>query len=111
MPQGRTRVFSPGPDSEEIVTFLCSMNQLTWNEIRAQGASGRKRHHDHPIGRLGGRVRDALARRPELEEIVDSDLFRFRLSGKKRLWGVIQEQTFYVLWRDPLHRVYPTEPG
>lgn len=104
-------LFDPGPDAQELVSFLCEMNRLTWNEIRAQMAGGHKKHHDHPIDRLNARVRTALSRRPDLEEILDSDLFRFRLSGRKRLWGFVQEQTFYVLWWDPLHRVYPTERG
>jgi hypothetical protein len=38
-------------------------------------------------------------------------MFRFRLGGKARLWGFRSERIFHVVWWDPDHRVYPTEPA
>ncbi len=37
-----------------------------------------------------------------------ADFFRFRLSGKKRLWGSVVDEVFYVLWWDADHQVHPT---
>ena len=37
------------------------------------------------------------------------DLFRFRVGGKKRLWGFEVDGVFHVLWWDAEHQVYPTE--
>jgi hypothetical protein len=36
-------------------------------------------------------------------------LFSLRLSGTRRLWGLREDSTFFVVWWDPHHRVYPVE--
>ncbi|MGW1588316.1 hypothetical protein [Streptomyces sp. NPDC002386] len=53
---------------------------------------------------------EALTR---LEEVGLSDLTklgRFRLTGKSRLYGVMEGNVFHVLWWDPHHQIYPWEP-
>jgi hypothetical protein len=45
----------------------------------------------------------------ELEK-VDGEIYRFRLGNRRRLWGFRILQTFEILWYDPEHRVYPTDP-
>ena len=45
----------------------------------------------------------------ELDDF-STDLFRFRLSGKERLYGfrIEAEAMFYMLWYDPHHKIYPS---
>jgi hypothetical protein len=51
-----------------------------------------------------------LADLREVEQILEDDVYRFRLSGERRLWGLRRQDTFYAIWWDPKHQVYPTEP-
>jgi len=37
-------------------------------------------------------------------------IFRFRLSNMRRLWGFRVVNQFQILWYDPEHNIYPTDP-
>lgn len=96
-------------DSHEILGFLESVKDLSWNELGRQRSGRRARHHFQDVSDIV----PAAQRRVEnlaLDTVVDS-LYRFRLSGVKRLWGFRKEGVFYTLWWDPEHTVYPTEPS
>lgn len=99
-----------GDAAAELLHFLCEMSKLTWGQILGQ-ASGpaRSRHKKHHAMDFDTVCPEAQARLAELrlDEIFE-ELFRFRLSGKCRLWGFRIDSTFYVLWWDPKHAIYPT---
>lgn len=87
------------------------MAALTWGQIEAQKAGTKhgelKRHHAQAQDSLAGKARKDLAR---LQDVFgDDDIFRFRLSGKKRLWGFRRGRVFHAVFWDPSHKVYPTE--
>jgi hypothetical protein len=42
--------------------------------------------------------------------MVEEDIYRFRLGNKRRLWGFRRVNLFEILWYDPDHNVYPTDP-
>jgi len=95
-------------DAHSLLHFLCDMAALSWDQVRAQNAGRHRRHHPQPITSLCSAARRRL-RELDLEDL-DSEIFRFRLSGLERLWGFAADDgTFYALWWDPNHRVYPTE--
>jgi hypothetical protein len=98
-----------GADAAEIINFLCEMAQLTWREIEGQQASGHKRHHSQPVASINADARAHIGRQ-RLDEVFGDAIFRFRLSGQKRLWGFRKARVFHVLWWDHEHRVYETEP-
>lgn len=91
-----------------FVTFLKSMAGLTWNEIRGQTTNGHKKHHDQSTDSL---CKDARDRLWELGLGAEEQVFRFRLGGTVRLWGVFLAGTheLHILWWDRDHQVYPTE--
>jgi len=78
---------------------LRSFESMTWSEII--GAKS------HPVARnlLCKEARDRLdeLRLDDLEE-----LFSLRLSGKERVWGVLEHNILIVLWWDPDHAVCPS---
>lgn len=37
------------------------------------------------------------------------ELYSLRLSGKERLWGIIEGGVFYIVWYDKHHEVCPSE--
>jgi hypothetical protein len=81
-----------------------------WSEIDAEmtgkGRKRRKKHIYYPFEKL---VDEAHQRLIELKlDDFAPDIFRFRLSGKRRLFGFRIEATaiFYTVWFDPDHAIY-----
>jgi hypothetical protein len=92
---------------------MCEMGRLKWSEIESQRTGGRNRHrkhHSQQISCIEATAQSDL-NRLKLSEIFGDELFRFRLSGEQRLWGFRNGRVFHVLWWDPGHDVYPTEPS
>gem|GEM_PF-2340005 len=62
--------FAPQPEEAKgLIESICEMSKLTWREIRAQTADGRKRHHSQPVDKISPEARARLAAR-HLDEIV-----------------------------------------
>ena len=95
---------------DELEPFLDSYTCKTWLEIyqeRTGGDGGRRQKH---VGYEVHQVCDeAQYRLLELNRDDVDLLFRFRLTGPKRLYGVMQARVFFVLWWDPTHKIYPVE--
>jgi hypothetical protein len=105
--------FTPEADhAATLLSFISEMGRLSWKEIEAQMTSNRRathrKHHGHQLDQLSSGVQNRLTTLG-LDEVTD-ELFRFRLGGKQRLWGFVADHTFHILWWDPEHDVYPTEP-
>jgi hypothetical protein len=97
----------------KIVAFLTQMERLTWKEIRTQQVRGQRRtlarHHAQAVNTLCSEARNRLE---ELGLDDWDELFRFRLEGDARLWGILSNESprvFYPIWWDPLHQVYPLD--
>jgi hypothetical protein len=105
---GQPWCFTPGPEhAAAAVQFICNMSELSWTEIEAQRAGGHRKHHSQPVTSIS-EAQACLGNR-RYEEIIDEEIFRFRLDGTKRLWGFRHGRTFHAVWWDPDHKVYPTE--
>ena len=91
-----------------IRTTLESMSRLTWAEILAQTTGGRERHNKHHGQSVDSLCAEAQERWEHLER-TEGELFRFRVGGKQRIWGVRHGAKFFVVWWDAEHKVYPTE--
>lgn len=96
-------------EAKEILSFACEMAQLSWAAIEQQttgGKNGHRKHHEQSIETIERCARLDLARRNLDELIGDAPLFRFRLGGKKRLWGFRTGRVFHAVWWDTDHAVY-----
>jgi hypothetical protein len=106
--------FDPTPaEAEAVFDFLCEMGRLSWGEIEAQMTGGynrHKKHHDQPVDSLTSQEAKEAIARETLDETFGDSIFRFRLQGEQRLWGFRNESTFHVLWWDPDHKIYESEP-
>jgi len=67
------------------------------------------KHHYQPVESIDADAQNDLSRRQLADTFGDAPLFRFRLSGKKRLWGFRTERVFHVVWWDWNHKVCPQE--
>jgi hypothetical protein len=96
---------------EEVVGPYLDMYQAKrWGEIDAEmtgkGKKRRKKHVYYPFEKL---VDEAHERLIELElDDFAPNIFRFRLTGKQRLFGfrIEASATFYTVWFDPDHAIY-----
>lgn len=89
------------------------MAKLSWGEIeqhRTGGRTAHKKHHSQEISSLAPAAQ-ADAAKAKLGETFGDEMFRFRLGGEQRLWGFRDGRVFHVIWWDPDHDVYPTDPS
>ena len=101
------------PDAREgagcaIRLTMNEMSQLSWAEILAQTTGGKERHKKHHPQSWDSLCNEAQERWMEIDR-TEEELFRFRVGGKQRIWGVRQGPTFFVVWWDAEHQIYPTE--
>ena len=86
---------------------LRAWSGLKWGEIDTHSSdSGHKMHHNMDTSIIS---EEAQLRLMDLER-DRSVIFRFRLANKRRLWGFRTVARFDILWFDPNHEIYPTEP-
>lgn len=84
---------------EDIWPKILNFETQTWGELK-----GRQSHFV---------ARDRLSReaRKRLEVLGQDDvdeLFSLRLSGRQRLWGIVDRHVFKMLWFDSDHAVCPS---
>ena len=79
----------------ELKNRLSSYERMTWAEIEGD------ENHFIPIGSM---IKDAQDRAYDIKIYQDS-LFSLRISGRKRLFGFIQEGVFFIIWYDRNHEV------
>jgi len=100
--------------SHQVMGILCEQGRRTWGEVWADTAgpshNRHKKHHGQSVGSLCAEAQARLGTL-KLDEVFDDTMFRFRQGGLGRLWGFIAGDVFHVVWWDPGHNVYPTEPG
>lgn len=90
---------------ERIFDKLADYEGMTWQEI--QSASGGKTYgtnsHFENVADL-----DKAAQKRLVELKLDDvdQLFSLRLTGKERLYGILENGVFAILWYDKEHEVY-----
>lgn len=89
----------------ELHRKLRNFEGMTWAEIeRATGRSG-KLNHSIRIDRLKTSVQNRLR---ELRLLEEHDyLYSLHFDATGRLWGIKDNEIFYILWWDQDHTVYP----
>lgn len=85
---------------DEIFLKLQNFESMTWGEIEQD----RKRNHPVSVDKFIVEAR----RRLEQLQIDQDELFRFRFTGKQRLWGIRSLNVFTILWWDPDHKISPS---
>lgn len=96
-------------DAETVLDFLADRSRETWRTILSHRDSNGQKHHSHHVSDMpNGSRRDY--ERLDLDKFCGGELFRFRLGSTRRLWGFRADHMFHVVWWDPDHKVYPSEP-
>ena len=95
--------------SDELEPFLVGFSAKTWVEIYQERTGGGGRRQKHIYYDVSQICDEAQYRLLEINRDDIDVLFRFRLSGPKRLYGIVQAHIFFVLWWDPAHKIYPVD--
>lgn len=104
---------------EDLIEVISKFESKTINEIFHQRTDTAGTGKSYPID-----VPENSARkRKEFKQVcIDArsilalkaddtiNLARLRFSGTGRLWGYREERKFFILFWDPLHEIYPSEP-
>ena len=91
-------------DMSQIVEHFKGLESMTWSAILI----GAKKHNHNC--NVDGMCRQAQACLLEDWQGGTDELLTIRLTNRKRVWGVLEGPIVYLLWWDPTHAVYPTEP-
>jgi hypothetical protein len=92
----------------EIAQWLCNLEKMPWKELMAN----EKQFHRHPVSSV---CKDARERLEKLK-LEDCELvYSLHRTSMERLWcleRILNGSVAIVpiLWWDPEHEVYPTEP-
>ena len=82
---------------------LRELEKQTWEEILTKG---KNQNHNVAIEDLSKPAQNRLT---ELFRPLDfDDLLSLRLSGKERIWGILDRGSVTFLWWDPEHEVCPS---
>ncbi|MFM9414125.1 hypothetical protein ACKQTC_07070 [Peptococcus simiae] len=88
--------------NEVLFEKMQNFENQTWHEIKVKG---KRNNHHVQINQL---CKEAQKRLSELHKEDYDALFSLRLSGRERLWGIIQDGVFMILWYDKEHEVCPS---
>ena len=100
-PWGRTQI-RPEHLWDSIFVKLKDYESMTWGSILQD------KHDNHSVG-TADLSKDAR-QRLEFLKLDDRDhLFRLRLNGTQRVWGIRDGRVMMLLWWDPDHAVCPSK--
>jgi hypothetical protein len=84
----------------QVLEKMKSFESMTWEQI--DGPTG---SHGVEVGQLS---RTAQQRLIQIRQDDVDQLFSLRITGRRRVWGIMDEHVFRVLWWDPEHQICPS---
>lgn len=101
------REWSTSEWDELILPKMTEFAKLTWAYIDTfSSEGGHKMHHTQAIDQISA---EAQSRWLKLGLEQFDTLFRFRLGGARRIWGVRLQAHFFMVWSERNHRIAPTK--
>lgn len=89
----------------ELMDKLISFEGMTWHQIES-ASGGRKAGTNNHFIQVSDLVKDAQKRLEELHLYYDQ-LFSLRLTNKERLFGILENGVYHILWYDANHEICP----
>ena len=84
---------------ENILSKMSNFETMKWSEIL------NRNNHPVPILDLSPEAQKRLKalRQDDVDELIS-----LHMNGKKRIWGIRDQNVLKILWWDPNHTVYPS---
>lgn len=86
----------------QLIDKMISFESMTVGEIFGPGSEHGKSYTVSDLPNVASR------RIKEIKRDDEDQIHRLRCSGTQRLYGVMREHVFHVLWWDPEHEVWPS---
>ena len=89
----------------KVLKKLKAYQQQTWNDILTDksGRNGNTKNHGIPFSLI---CRDAQKRASYFKLDQYDTIHSLTIDGKHRLWGILEENIFHIVWSDPQHEIY-----
>lgn len=85
--------------------FIGTISQMSWTDIQNTGG---KRGNKVGVGFTPHKDRNSLPKCPVLDQISeDISFFELRVNDKARVHGFRCKSTFFLVWLDRNHQIYP----
>lgn len=92
--------------NKDIITKLIDYENLTWGEI-IKATGGRKHGNNNHYENISKLITEAQERWKELKPEEYDSVFSLRLTGHHRLYGLLTDGIFKIIWFDSHHEIYP----
>lgn len=89
----------------EVIEKLHSFEGMTWGEI-IQASGGRKYGTNHHFDNVSELIPEAQRRWGKLGYEEYDQVFSLRLDATRRLFGILLDGVFSVVWYDQRHEIY-----
>lgn len=93
--------------SKSILKKLKDFEGMTWQEIDSASGGKTKGTNNHFIS-FKEMIKDAQNRARELKLLEYEELYSLRLGGRNRLYGILNNGIFYIVWYDYDHSICPS---
>lgn len=93
---------------DTIIKKLKDFEGMTWDAI-LKATGGRKHGNNNHFEDVSSLIPEAQKRWADLKLEEYDRVFSLRLTGKHRLYGILLDGVFQVIWYDPNHEIYPLD--
>lgn len=94
--------------NKEIFKTLKSFEGMTWQEIDS-ASGGRKKGTNNHFILFEDMIKEAQDRADDLNLLQHESLYSLRIQGKIRLFGVLNDGIYHIVWYDSDHAICPSE--
>ena len=104
----RWGIASNGEILPDILARLRDFQGQTWGEILRDtaGRNGNTKNHDIPLTDI---IKEAQKRFSDINLHQDFDsLYSLTVTGRLRLFGILTEEVFHLVWIDVSHEICPS---
>ena len=91
--------------NDVVISKLKNYEGMTWAEIM-NASGGRSHGNNSHFENVSALIPEAQQRWNELKLDEYDNIFSLRLTGEKRLYGILENGVFRIVWFDPKHEIY-----
>lgn len=107
---GEPRNWTDDEYKSDIYSCLSAQVNNSWNEVEKATYNGKKKYRKilnkyQPVSSICKEAQLRWADQLDLSQF--DELFRLRLGGKKRLWGIRVQHHFFLIWYERNHKICP----
>lgn len=92
--------------NSSVINKLKDYEGMTWDEI-IKATGGRKRGNNNHYEKVSDLISEAVERWKTLKLEEYDQVFSLSLSGTERLYGILSDGIFRIVWYDKNHEIYP----